>query len=197
MFDHAKIAFIRALDALVDYHHLMRDKAMSTTTVTAPAKKPNKFISFMEHIGHDLKVGLPPAVKIAETMGETAISIFAPGASALFNQTVSAIATAEQNYPTSGSGTQKSAAVISIMGNLIKQGLTDAGMSNDNATVQKYIEAALLIAKVTPVLDTAETTAAPAPVVAAAPAPAPVIPAPVGKASEPIATDEPSVFGTE
>jgi hypothetical protein len=171
-FDRTKIAFIKALDALIDYHHMMREKHMSATAVTtAPPKKTNKFISFMEHVGHFLKVGLPPIIKVAETAGEEAVSILAPGASALFNQTVAAIATAEENYPASGSGAQKSAAVVSIMGNLIKQALTDAGMTADNATVQKYVEAALLIAKVTPVLVSEEETAAAAPpAVAAIPA---------------------------
>lgn len=154
IFARDKIAFIKALDALIDYHHLrgpMTTQVLPQASPIAAPKKPNRFVSFLKHIGHDLKVGLPTAVKVLETVGETAVAILAPGASALFNQTVASIATAEQNYPATGTGPQKSAAVIAIMGQLIKQGLADAGLSSDDAAVQKYIDAAVLIAKVTPV----------------------------------------------
>ena len=173
----AKIHFIRALDALVDLHH-SRLKAMTTTPVVTVPKK-NRFVSFMEHIGHDIKVGFDPALKIAETAGEAAVAIFAPAASPLFNQTIGAIQTAEQNAAALGlqnAGPQKMASVINIMGGLIEQGLKDAGQPSTAADVQKYIEAALTIAKATPV---SVFTAPAAPVVTQIPS-APSAPANLG-----------------
>jgi hypothetical protein len=166
-FARSKIAFIKALDALIDYHDLMRSKMTTeNATATAPVKKPNRFVSFLEHVGHDLKIGLPPAIQIAETVGENAVSILAPGASPLFNQTVAMIATAEQNYPASGTGAEKSAAVINVMGSLIQNALKIAGLPNDASEVQKYIDAAVLISQVAtvPVVDAAPSAIAIAPV---------------------------------
>ena len=159
-FDREKIAFIKALDSLVDYHNLMRGN-MTTAAVT---KKPNRFVSFLEALGHDFKTGFTKAMPIIETAGETAVSIFAPGASALFNQTVAAAITAEQSAAAvgqqSGTGAQKLAAVASLMGPLIKQALTDVGKTADDASVQKYISAVVTILNTVP---------APAPVQAPSP----------------------------
>ena len=114
----------------------------------------NKFVSFLKKIGSAFKKGLDPTLKIAETAGEVAVSIFAPGMSALFNQTVSAVITAEQNAAAlgkqDGSGPQKLAAVVQIMGGLIKQSLTDVGKEASDAEVEKYISAVVTILNATP-----------------------------------------------
>lgn len=141
-----------------------------TTSTAVPTAVPhkNRFVGFFEHIGHEFKIGLPVALKIAETGGEVAVNIFAPAASALFNQTIAAISTAQQNAAAlSGgmTGPQKLAAVIQLMGGLIEQGLTDAGQPAALADVERYVEAALTIAKATviSVPDTAPVTLASAP----------------------------------
>jgi hypothetical protein len=157
MFDREKIQFMRALDALIDYHNLMREKMtpLAAAPVAAAPKKQNSFISFMEHVGHDLKVGLPKALIVAESAGEVAVDIFAPGASALFNQTVAAVSTAEQAavvaVAQNGPPVQKLASVVAIMGPIIKQALTDVGKPNDDASVQKYVSAVVTILNAVPV----------------------------------------------
>lgn len=122
------------------------------TTAAVPQPHHNRFIGFFEHLGHDLKIGLPVALKIAETGGQVAVNIFAPAAAPLFNQTLAAIATAEQNAKALGAmkaGPQKLASVIQLMGGLIEQGLRDANQPAALADVEHYIEAALTIAKAT------------------------------------------------
>jgi hypothetical protein len=181
-FDREKIMFIKALDALVDYHNLMRGN-MTTATVT---KKPNRFVSFLEALGHDFKTGFTKAMPIIETAGETAVSIFAPGASALFNQTVAAAITAEQSAAAvgqQGNDVQKLSAVASLMGPLIKQALADVGKTADDAAVEKYISAVVTILGAIPVPAPAEAPAPtaiplppiPAPAVTGTAAPAPVV----------------------
>lgn len=175
-----KIQFIKALDALVDYHNLVRLKMTTTTTPTlAPAPHKNRFVAFLENVGHDFKVGLTKIVPIAATAGEVAARIFLPpGASNLFNQTVAAVVTAEQNAAAirqqTGSGPQKLAAVVSLMGGLIKQALADMGKSSDDAAVEKYISSVVTILNAVPVeVPDTSLPAAPAPA-----APAPALPAP-------------------
>ena len=150
-----KIAFIKALDSLVDYHEIVRTKLMTTTTsvvIAASAKKPDKFVSFLDHVGHDFKVGFDSPV--VQAMAKTAITIFAPTALPLFNQTMASVITAEQNAAAIGaqsSGPQKLASVVSIMGGLIKQALSDVGKPNDDTSVQKYVSAVVTILDATPV----------------------------------------------
>ncbi len=173
-----KISFIKALDALVDYHTQVREKMHMTTAaaiVPAAPQKKNKFVSFLDHVGHDIKVGLDKVLPIAATAGEAAIGIFFPGMGPLFNQTVAAVATAEQNAIAigqgSGSGVQKSASVIQLMGGLIKQGLADLGRPNDDAAVQKYIDEVVAILKTIPAPTPITIDASPAATAAAATVP--------------------------
>ncbi len=128
----------------------------------------NRFVSFLEHVGHDFKKGLDFILPYAETAGEVAVSIFAPALGPLFNSTVNAVITAEQAAAAvgkqSGSGVQKLASVVQFIGPLIAQGLTDAGMQNDTAAVEAYISAIVTILNSIP----APTITAPA-----VPSPAP------------------------
>lgn len=115
--------------------------------------------TFLQKLGADFKKGLDEILPYAETVGETAVSIFAPALGPMFNQTVSAVVTAEQNAEALGqtkAGASKLAAVVSIAGGLIKQGLSDAGLASDEAAVTGYINSVVTI------LNSAPAPAAPA-----------------------------------
>lgn len=112
------------------------------------------FKSWLQHVGEDFKKGLDFILPWAAGAGQVAVSIFAPGLGPVFNQTVNAIAMAEQNFAAigkqNGSGASKLAAVVQIAGGLIKQGLADAGRANDEAAVQNYINAIVTILNAAP-----------------------------------------------
>lgn len=112
------------------------------------------FKSVLVKIGEDFKKGLDFLLPIAEHEGEVAVSIFAPALGPLFNSTVTAVATAEQNFAAlgnqKGSGASKLSAVVQIAGGLIKQGLADAGRANDDQAVQDYINAVVKILNAAP-----------------------------------------------
>lgn len=112
------------------------------------------FKSVLQKIGEDFKKGLDAILPYAKTAGETAVAIFAPELGPIFNQTVNAVATAEQNFTAigkqSGSGASKMAAVAGIVGGLIKQGLADAGKQADDAAVQNYINSVVTILNAIP-----------------------------------------------
>lgn len=114
----------------------------------------NKFWSILEAIGRDFKKGLSFLLPWAAGAGEVAVGLFAPALGPLFNQTVNAVLTAEQSAAAigkqTGSGAQKLAAVVQLMGPLIAQGLADAGKSNDNASVQAYINAVVQVLNAAP-----------------------------------------------
>lgn len=112
------------------------------------------FKSWLTKVGEDFKKGLEFILPWAQGAGEVAVSIFAPSLGPLFNQTVTAVATAEQNFAAlgkqSGTGASKLSAVIQIAGGLIKQGLADAGRASDDAAVQKYIDSVVTILNAAP-----------------------------------------------
>src|SRR5579864_6037661 len=97
------------------------------------------FISFLKKVGADFKKGLDFVLPIAETGGEIAVSLFAPALAPMFNQTVTAVVLAEQKAAAlknqDGSGTQKLADVVQILGPVIQQGLVDAGKPNSAADI--------------------------------------------------------------
>lgn len=112
------------------------------------------FTSVMKAIGHGFKRGLDFILPWAEGAGQVAVGIFAPGLGALYHSTVVAVSLAEQNAvaigKADGSGPQKSAAVVQLIGGLIKQGLEDAGKQSDEAAVQAYIDAIVKILNAAP-----------------------------------------------
>ncbi len=114
----------------------------------------NKFLSFLEAVGRDFKKGLTVALPFIETVGEAAVATFVPSLGPLFNQTVSAVVTAEQSAAAigkqTGSGVQKAAAVVALVGPLIEQALIDAGKSSTAADVQNYINAIVTILNLAP-----------------------------------------------
>lgn len=103
------------------------------------------FKSLMQHIGHDIKVGLEFILPFAETAGKVAIAQFAPGLGSLYNQTVAVVGTQEQAaVALSASGIkltseQKFSNVLAIMGPLVSQTLKDAGKDNSAASVATFI----------------------------------------------------------
>lgn len=112
------------------------------------------FKSVLQQIGEDFKKGLDVILPWAETAGKVAVSIYAPQLGPLFNQTVCAVATAEQNFAAigkqTGSGASKLSAVVEIAGGLIKQGLADAGKANDDAAVVAYINSVVAVLNAAP-----------------------------------------------
>ena len=120
----------------------------------------NKFESFLVAAGKDFEHGLVKILPYAETAGEVAVAEFAPALGPLFNQTVTAVITAEQNAAAlgkqTGTGASKLAGVVQIAGGLIKQGLAAAGKQSDDAAVTNYING------VVAVLNAAPAPAAPA-----------------------------------
>jgi len=112
------------------------------------------FKGFLEAVGHDFEKALDFILPYAATSGEVAIQLLAPALGPLFNQTVNAVITAEQSAAAigkqSGTGAQKLASVVQLMGPLIAQGLTDAGKPNDDAAVQNYISAIVQILNAAP-----------------------------------------------
>lgn len=113
------------------------------------------FKSFLVKVGEDFKKGLDFLLPLAAGPGEMAVSLFAPQLGPLFNATVSAVLTAEQNAAAlgkqSGSGAQKLASVVGIVGGLIKQGLEDAGKSSLQADIEGYINSVVSILNAIPV----------------------------------------------
>jgi hypothetical protein len=114
----------------------------------------NKFVSFLESVGKDFKKFLAFVLPYAAGPGEVAIAAFAPALGPMFNATVAAVVTAEQSAAAVGkqvgSGAQKLASVVQLMGPLIAQGLADAGKPNDNTAVQGYITSVVNVLNAAP-----------------------------------------------
>ena len=112
------------------------------------------FKSFLYAAGEDFKRGLDFILPWAATAGEAGVAIFAPALSPMFNSTVTAVIQAEQNFTAigkqNGSGAQKLSAVVGVVGNLVKQGLSDAGKTSTDADVQNYINAIVTILNAAP-----------------------------------------------
>lgn len=109
--------------------------------------------NFLEHIGHDFKVGLDFLLPFAATAGEVAVSAFAPGLGSLFNSTVAAVALAEQKSVALGAvknGPQKLSDVLTLMEPVIAQGLKDAGKDSSTASVIAYINSVVAILNAAP-----------------------------------------------
>lgn len=109
------------------------------------------FITLLETIGHDFKIGLEkidPFVKEAVTVAQAAeapISALDPAIGALFATTVATVSTIEQKFAAmgqqAGTGVQKLAQATTILSPVVTQVFTAAGKVADLATVQKYISA--------------------------------------------------------
>jgi len=121
----------------------------------------NKVVTILEVAAKDFVKGLRIIMPYAATAGEVAVAEFAPALGPLFNQTVSAIITAEQSGAAIKGGLtspQKLQAVVGLMGPLIAQGLADAGKANDTPAVEGYVNSVLAVLQAAP----APAAAAPA-----------------------------------
>lgn len=109
----------------------------------------NTFITFLEDVGHDFKVGLQkldPILKkgiqiaIAE---EDTISAIDPAIGAIFRTTVGVVASIEQKFAAmgqqTGTGVKKLAESFTILEPVIAQAFAAAGKASDGATVSNYI----------------------------------------------------------
>lgn len=114
----------------------------------------SKFVSFLEAVGKDFQKGLAFMLPIAASSGEVAVAAFAPALGPLFNSTVSAVVLAEQKYAAlktqTGTGAQKLADVVQLIGPVVSQGLADAGKANDQAAVTGYINSVVSVLNAAP-----------------------------------------------
>jgi len=114
----------------------------------------SKFVSVLETIGRDFEKGLKAILPYATTMGEVAVSVFAPGLGPMFNTTVQAVALAEQKYAAlgkqTGSGASKLADVLRLIEPVVAKGLADAGRPNDTAAVTGYINSVVAVLNAAP-----------------------------------------------
>ena len=119
----------------------------------------SKFLSKLEAIAKDFNRGILKILPWAEK-AEPEIDALVPALGPAYNSTVTAIALAEQNgaaVGASGTGPQKAAAVIALVGNLVQTELKTAGQPSTAADVQKYVQS------VYTVLSTAPSSASSAP----------------------------------
>lgn len=114
----------------------------------------NKFISVLEAIGHDFKVALDKIMPFAFAAGGTIVPLLDPSIAPLFQATVGVVAQTEQKFAAmgqqSGTGVQKSAEALSILGPLLSQGLAVAGKPADQPTVQNYLNAVVALLNAVP-----------------------------------------------
>lgn len=109
----------------------------------------SKFVTFLEDVGHDFKVGLQkldPIVKEGITIAQAAegsISALDPAIGAIFATTVGVVSSIEQKFAAmgqqTGTGVQKLAEATTILQPVIAQAFAAAGKASDGATVSNYI----------------------------------------------------------
>jgi hypothetical protein len=135
----------------------------------------NKFVTFLEDVGHDFKVGLSkldPIVKKAIVIAQAAEAPIAgldPALGVIFTTVVSTVSSIEQKFAAmgqqTGTGVQKLAEAVTILSPVVTQAFTAAGKAADNVTVQNYISAVVNFLNAIPA--SPATPAAPATAVAA------------------------------
>lgn len=129
---------------------------------------PNKFVSFLEAAGKDIEKSLAAIMPIA-VGAEPLVNAAFPGFGVLYNTTVGVVMAVEQKWfaigQQSGTGTQKLADAVSILGSLVKQIYSVAGHDVSDAEVTEYINAVVALLNALPGGIIAQL---PAPAVAAA-----------------------------
>lgn len=110
------------------------------------------FWSVLKAIGNGVKkVFESHTFQVVEQVAEGVIPMAFPALSPLFNLVAHNVKTVEANFAAigqaSGTGTQKAAVLVQSIGNLIEQGLQDAG---SKLTVQQYIDLVVGILNTTP-----------------------------------------------
>ena len=112
----------------------------------------NKFLSKLEAIGKAFNKGILKILPWA-IAAEPEVDALVPSLGAAYNSTVTAISLAEQNgaaVSASGTGPQKAAAVISIVGNLVQSELKAAGQPSTASDVQKYVQSVYTVLSAAP-----------------------------------------------
>lgn len=125
---------------------------------TATPATPGKFISIMDKIGHDVKVAWSDVVKYLPAAAGLAALIFPAQAATItgvvnsVNLIQQAVATVEQKFAAlgaqTGTGAQKLAQVVSIVGPTVTQLLTAEGLKYDEAQVEGIINAVVAVMNV-------------------------------------------------
>lgn len=118
----------------------------------------NKFVSVMEKIGQDLKLGFDYVVKYMPTAASLAALIFPAQAGAIAGTVNSvdliqkAVATVEQKFvamgAATGTGPQKLAQVISMVSPTVTQLLAAEGLNYNQAQVTNIVNAVVAILNV-------------------------------------------------
>jgi hypothetical protein len=97
----------------------------------------NKFVTFLQKVGRDLETDFN------KILPYTPLLDLIPGAAPIVTAVTGTIITVEQKFTAmgkqSGTGSQKLAQVIAIIGPAVAQMLGTAGKPADEATVTKYI----------------------------------------------------------
>lgn len=129
----------------------------------------NKFVTFLDTVGHDFKVGLQkldPWVRegiVLATAAETEVSALDPAIGVIFRTVVATVSSIEQKFAAmgqqAGTGVKKLAEATTILQPVVAQAFAAAGKVADLATVQNYISAVVGFLNAIP----ASVTAAPAP----------------------------------
>jgi len=125
----------------------------------------NEFVTIMEKIGHDFKVGLAEVQKYLPVASALASLIF-PAQTAAITGVVNAteliqntVATVEQKMAAAGAatgtGTQKAADVLTIVTPTVTQLLTEAGVKVNATYLQSIVNAVVAILNVQQVPATA------------------------------------------
>lgn len=115
----------------------------------------NEFVSIMERVGHDIKVAFEDVVKYLPAVSTLAALIFPADAAAISGVVNSidliqkAVVTVEQKFAAvgnvTGTGTQKLAQVLSIVGPTVTSLLSAEGLNYNQAQVTSIINAVVAV----------------------------------------------------
>lgn len=115
----------------------------------------NTFVSIMERVGHDIKIAFEDVVKYLPAVSTLAALIFPADAAAISGVVNSidliqkAVVTVEQKFAAvgnvTGTGTQKLAQVLSIVGPTVTSLLSAEGLNYNQAQVTSIINAVVAV----------------------------------------------------
>lgn len=115
----------------------------------------NEFVSIMDRVGHDIKVAFEDVVKYLPAVSTLAELIFPAQAAAISGVVNSvdliqkAVVTVEQKFAAAGNvtgtGAQKLAQVLSIVGPTVTQLLSDEGLKYNQAQITSIVNAVVAV----------------------------------------------------
>lgn len=131
----------------------------------------NRFVRFLDTVGHDFNVGLEkilPFVKEATQVAASvapAVAVIDPGIGAIFATTVATVSEVEQKFAAlgqqTGSGPAKLAQAMTILEPVITEAFQKAGKASDVQTVENYVNAVVALLNAIPANGTGTAPAAP------------------------------------